>query len=67
MFVLATQKIILRHDVFVGDDSNLSEVLKRTYKIILLKFLAKVFVQGVTEFVILFMISHCVIGMYFSK
>ena len=46
MFVLATQKIILRHDVFVGDDSNLSEVLKRTYKIILLKFLAKVFAEA---------------------
>ena len=32
MFVLATQKIILRHDVFVGDDSNLSEEKKKTAK-----------------------------------
>ena len=53
MFVLATQKIILRHDVFVGDDSNLSEVFKRTYK--------EIIVQRMTEFLIFVMISHDVV------
>ena len=33
MFVLATQKIILRHDVFFGDDSNLSEEKKKLQRL----------------------------------